>query len=110
MRFTLKIGFALVVAAVLFHGAASAASFTASLDREAITLGESATLSLTFEGGSAKNMPTPSVPGLQIAQIGGTQRHDGLLVAQRTFKLRPFAIGKIQAQSHGVRHGQDVGK
>ena len=73
MRFTLKIGFALVVAAVLFHGAASAASFTASLDREAITLGESATLSLTFEGGSAKNMPTPSVPGLQIAQIGTSQ-------------------------------------
>ena len=73
MRFTLKIGFALVVAAVLFHGAASAASFTASLDREAITLGESATLSLTFEGGSAKNVPTPSVPGLQIAQIGTSQ-------------------------------------
>jgi len=52
---------------------AQAASFTASLDRDTIALGEQATLSLTFEGGQAKNVPTPSVPGLQITQIGTSQ-------------------------------------
>jgi hypothetical protein len=73
MRFTLKICFALLAVALFFPGAAAAASFTASLDRDVIAPGESATLSLTFEGGSAKNVPTPKVPGLQIAQIGTSQ-------------------------------------
>ena len=50
-----------------------AASFTASLDRDTITLGESATLSLAFEGGQSKNVPAPNVPGLQISQIGTSQ-------------------------------------
>ena len=53
--------------------AARAASFTASLDRDTIALGEQATLSLTFEGGQSKNVPTPAVPGLQISQIGTSQ-------------------------------------
>jgi hypothetical protein len=52
---------------------ASAANFTASLDRDSITLGESATLSLTFEGSQSKNVPTPNVPGLQITQTGTSQ-------------------------------------
>lgn len=52
---------------------AGAATFTASLDRDAITLGEDATLSLAFEGGQAKNVPTPNVPGLQITQVGTSQ-------------------------------------
>jgi hypothetical protein len=52
---------------------ASAANFSASLDRDGITLGESATLSLTFEGGQSKNVPTPGVPGLQITQTGTSQ-------------------------------------
>ncbi len=50
-----------------------AASFTASLDRDTIALGEQAILSLTFEGGQSKNVPTPSVAGLQISQIGTSQ-------------------------------------
>ncbi len=53
--------------------AAHAANFTASLDRDTIALGESATLALTFEGGQSKNVPTPNVPGLQISQIGTSQ-------------------------------------
>jgi hypothetical protein len=72
MRFILKIWFALVAAALL-GGAASAATFTASLDRDAITLGDSATLSLTFEGAQPRNVPTPNVPGLQITQTGNSQ-------------------------------------
>jgi len=52
---------------------ARAASFTAALDRDTVTLGEPVTLSLTFEGGQSKNVPTPQVPGLQIVQTGTSQ-------------------------------------
>ena len=52
--------------------AAGAANFTASLDRDSITLGESATLSLTFEGGQPQSVPTPNVPGLQISNTGNS--------------------------------------
>src|SRR5882672_4923937 len=65
MRFILKIWIALAIAALL-EGAAFAASFTASLDRDSMTLGDSATVTLTFQGGSPKNVSAPSVPGLQI--------------------------------------------
>jgi hypothetical protein len=52
---------------------AHAASFTASLDNDTLTLGQSATLSLAFEGGSPQNVPPPGVPGLQISQAGTSQ-------------------------------------
>ena len=72
MRFIPKIWFVLVAVALL-PCAAFAASFTASLDRDTLTLGESATLSLSFEGAQPKNVPTPSVAGLQINQAGTSQ-------------------------------------
>jgi hypothetical protein len=62
-----------MVLAVLCLGGArlDAATFTASLDRDTIALGESATLSLTFEDGSPRNVPLPpNVAGLQIAYVG----------------------------------------
>ena len=71
MRFTLKT-LALLLAWLL-PGGAWAATFTASLDRDTLTLGESATLSLAFEGGSPDRVPAPSVPGLQITQAGTAQ-------------------------------------
>ncbi len=50
---------------------AVAASFTASLDRDTISLGDSATLSLTFEGGTPRSLPAPpDIPNLQIAGSG----------------------------------------
>jgi hypothetical protein len=63
----------ILVLAVLCLGTAPlpAVTFTASLNRDTITLGESATLSLTFEDGSPRNVPMPSnVAGLQIAYVG----------------------------------------
>ena len=72
MRFTLKILTALLLA-MLFTGVVVAASFTASLDRDAITLGESVTLSLSFEGAQPRNVPSPQVSGLQITQAGTSQ-------------------------------------
>lgn len=50
---------------------ASAATFTASLDRDTITQGENATLSLAFGGGQPQNPPSPpQIANLQIAYIG----------------------------------------
>ena len=72
MRLKLKILF-LLVAVVLFSSAAWAATFTASLDRDTITVGESVTLSLAFEGAQPRTIPMPSVSGLQITQAGTSQ-------------------------------------
>jgi hypothetical protein len=72
MRLIPKIGI-VIFAALLLPPAAWAADFTSSLDRDTITLGENATLSLTFEGGSPKNAPTPDVPGLDITYAGNSQ-------------------------------------
>ena len=57
----------------LLAGPAGAASFTASLDRDAITLGESTTLALAFEGAQPNTLPMPTVSGLQITQTGTSQ-------------------------------------
>ena len=66
------LGSGLVWAVLCLGGARlEAATFTASLDRDTIALGESATLSLTFEDGSPRNVPLPpNVAGLQIAYVG----------------------------------------
>jgi hypothetical protein len=63
---------AVLILALWFAAApARAATFTASLDHDTITLGESATLSLTFDGGSPKSVPLPpNVSGLQISYDG----------------------------------------
>ncbi|HSY09730.1 MAG TPA: BatD family protein [Candidatus Dormibacteraeota bacterium] len=63
---------ALLLCLALGYGAeARAATFTASLDRDTIAIGENATLSLTFEGGPPQNTPVPpNIPGLQISYVG----------------------------------------
>ena len=66
---TVLLGLAALGSGMTAHGA----SFTATLDRDAITLGEQATLSLTFEGGQPQqcadarrsrpaNSPRPALP------------------------------------------------
>ena len=70
MRFIPK-KFLAVFLAALLNGAAWAASFTASLDRDALTLGEQATLSLKFEGFQPQDAPSlPNIAGLQIQYVG----------------------------------------
>lgn len=50
---------------------AGAATFTATLDRDTITLGEGAILSLSFEGGTPDAVPVPpGNPNLQVTQAG----------------------------------------
>jgi hypothetical protein len=66
---------ALLLAALVVPMVAGAATFRASLDRDTITLGESATLSLNFEGGSPPNTPVlPNIPNLQISGGGTSQQ------------------------------------
>jgi len=61
----------LCLAAISHPDVAFGVTFTASLDRDTITLGESASLSLKFEGASPGDVPVvPSVTGLRIDYIG----------------------------------------
>lgn len=54
---------------------ASAAQFTATLDRNTISLGESANLSLVFENGSPNEAPSvPAPPNLVITYLGPTSQ------------------------------------
>ncbi len=67
-----RLGVALAAACLwLMPAKISAATFTAALDRDTITLGESATLSLTFSGTSQQNVPTlPPISNLQFGYVG----------------------------------------
>src|SRR5208282_3919562 len=63
----------LLLLAVLGLGGAPvrAVTFTAAFDRDTIALGETATLSLTFEGGQPGSTPQiRDIPGLQIVYVG----------------------------------------
>ncbi len=61
----------LFFAACFLSASGRAASFAASLDRDTITLGEQATLSLKFDGVQPQNAPAlPAVPGLQFQYVG----------------------------------------
>ena len=70
MRFITKIWLVLLTVA-LVHGATRGASFSVSLDRETMTLGEQATLSLKFEGVQPQDAPgLPQIAGLDFQYIG----------------------------------------
>ncbi|SPE60567.1 conserved exported hypothetical protein [Verrucomicrobia bacterium] len=67
----LRLACALAGSVLAFGTGALGASFTASLDRDTVTLGESLTLSLTFSGGAPENPPAlPAIRNLQIDYVG----------------------------------------
>ncbi len=80
------------LAVLLFLGAlgfgvitARATSFTASLDRDTIVLGETATLLLKFEGGSPEQLPSSmTVSNLQLVLVGGPAHIDVNINGNRT--------------------------
>ncbi len=74
MRSVLKY-WILLAAMALVGSAAWAESFTATMDRDSMVLGDQAQLSLTFEGGSPRMVPAPDVPGLQFTQTGTSQSY-----------------------------------
>lgn len=62
---------ALAASLLLWARVVSATTFTTSLDRDAIDLGEKATLDLTFEGGGPQGTPAlPNIPGLSLSYVG----------------------------------------
>lgn len=75
---------------LLLAGAPSvlrAATFTATLDRESVTVGETATLSLIFEGGEPSAMPAPpQLPNLKMGG-GGSSRNMQIINGQVSSSL-----------------------
>ena len=64
-----------------------AASFTATLDRETVTVGESATLALRFEGGDPKAIPAPP-PQANLQMIGeGSSRNISIVNGQMSASI-----------------------
>lgn len=112
-----RLAFALIVffeftACLRLHGEGK---FSVSIDRDTIVIGETATLTLSFEGGSPRGMPAiPQVPGLQMAGgsssfnssviINGTtstsQSYSITLVPER---VGEFVIPSISADMDGQR-------
>jgi hypothetical protein len=91
-----------------------AASFTATLDRDTVTVGESATLTLSFEGGEPKAIPTPpALPNLQITGQGSSRnmRIDGSQISSsvsQTFALTPTQPGEYTIPSLKAEVGGQV--
>ncbi|MDB6017432.1 MAG: hypothetical protein JWR19_1921 [Pedosphaera sp.] len=103
---------ALCLAIFIFTAlAASAANFTATLDRDTITLGENATLTLTFEGGSPKTFPTlPAIPNLQFANQGEASQFtmvNGQVTASQshTFAVTPGQVGEFNLPAFSAEIG-----
>jgi len=91
---------------------ARAQTFSASLDRDTIRLGESATLTLNFVGGSPQSLPNiPGVANLDIGFAGESSQVvivNGERSVSRSFLYRvsagqtgEFVIPPIQAQVNG---------
>ena len=85
-------------------GASRAANFTASLDRDTITLGETATLTLAFEGGQPKSLPAlPAIKNLQVQDFNNWSQNiqmdmntgQSTAVFSHTLLLRPQTTGEF---------------
>ena len=90
------------------------ASFTATLDRDTVAVGESAVLSLKFEGGQPTQMPSPpSLPNLQVAG-GGTSRNISIVNGQysstisQEFSLTPMQPGQYTIPAMRAEIGGQV--
>src|SRR5262245_53001976 len=99
----LKLGAGRLWFAVLFAAAAPAfsATFTASLDRTSIVLGEQVTLTLNFEGGQPSEFSNPKLDGLQM--VSQVQQSSRMVMTQGqqsigytyTVALEPVRTGEI---------------
>jgi len=74
-----------------------AASFTATLDRETVAVGETATLTLKFEGGQPKSIPTPP-PQANLQMSGqGSSRNISIIDGQYSASIsQNFALTPTQ--------------
>ena len=81
--------------------ALTAATFTASLDHDTITLGENATLALAFGGATPQSLPSlPSIPNLQVSPAGTSTQmsfnfgSESSSTVTYNFALRPTQPGE----------------
>lgn len=102
----------LLFAHLLLAGAVCpAATLTASLDRDTLNLGETASLSLTVDGGEPEADPTPgNIPNLQIAFVGPTRQFsfaNGQTSSSVTYNFRvvPRQTGDYTIPAVSVRVG-----
>ncbi|HOX56150.1 MAG TPA: BatD family protein [Candidatus Paceibacterota bacterium] len=114
-RHRLRPAFALLTALLwLAPSTLGAASFTATLDRESVTVGESATLTLRYDGGQPKTTPSPpTIPNLQVSG-GGTSQSITVINGQfsasisQTFLLTPTQPGDFAIPALTVEIGGQV--
>jgi hypothetical protein len=97
---------------VLFAQFALGASFSTSLDRDTISVGESATLTLSFQDGAPTHLPTiPAIPNLRIEDTGSESINtvivNGNLTTTRshTFAVIPSQMGKFTIPPLSVEIG-----
>jgi hypothetical protein len=82
---------------------ALAATFAASLDRDTIAVGESATLSLKFEGGIPADVPSPpNVAGLTIANIGQSSQFNFVNGQSSSIVAYNFVVRAVQAGDYTI--------
>ncbi len=106
-----RAGFAAALFFIFCHPAFSAPSFTATLDRNTISLGETATLTLSISESATQEAPAfPVVPNLRISHIGQAsqvQFVNGAVSSSmtHTFEVTPAAAGDFVIPSLRINIG-----
>jgi len=82
--------------------AAAKPAFTASLDRDAVIVGEAVVLTLKFEGISPKGMPNiPQIPGLQM--MGGVSSSvNSTITAEGMSSITSYAVNLIAQRAGDI--------
>lgn len=94
------------LATLALPSAVRAASFSVSFDQDAITIGESVTMTMTFDGGRPDAIPAPpSVPGLRIEDLHSDMTSMQIINGQitrrfsHTFQATPTQTGVFEIPS-----------
>ncbi len=113
--FRMSVPLALLIFVTFLQARAAESKFSASLDRDSIVLGETATLTMAFEGGSPRGLPAiPQVPGLQMAGGGSSFNSsvviNGAMTSSQSYSITlvperagEFVIPPITADMDGQR-------
>jgi len=73
------------------------ATFTATLDRESVVVGENVTLTLNFEGGQPRSMPVPSnLPNLHVSSSGTSISSEFINGQSRTTFAATYILTPMQ--------------
>lgn len=102
LRFSIPAGW-LAVALLLAAASAPAVTFSAGLDRSQITLGESAVLTLRFDGGQPDEIPQPpAVEHLRIAYQAQEQNISIINGRQSVALLLKYLVTPLEAKDYTI--------